>query len=180
MLARSIELRRKEGSLNVNLVGGEPTPQLLWILETLKHCGTNLPVLWNSNMYMSQKTMKILDGVVDMYLSDFKYGSDQCALRLSKVKNFFEVCSRNHLMAAKQAELVIRHLIIPNHFECCTKPVFDWIGKNLQQNSLLNIMDQFKPDFHAKENPEIGRGITEEELKQAVDYAKKLKLNFIT
>jgi len=180
VLAKAIGVRRKEGSLNVNFVGGEPTPQLLWVLETLKYCETNLPVLWNSNMYMSQKTMKVLDGVVDMYLSDFKYGNDQCALRLSKVKNFFEVCSRNHLLAAKQAELTIRHLIIPNHVDCCTKPILEWIAKNLQSNSLVNIMDQFKPDFHAKEYPEIGRRITEEELKQAIGYAKKLKLNFIT
>jgi len=179
-LARAIDERRREGSLNVNFVGGEPTPQLLWVLETLKHCKENLPVLWNSNMFMSQRTMKVLDGMVDMYLADFKYGNDQCALRLSKVKNFFEVCSRNHLLASKQAELTIRHLIIPNHVECCTKPILEWISKNLQQNSLVNIMNQFKPDFHAKENPEIGRIVEEDEFRQAVELAKKLKLNFIT
>lgn len=76
-------------------------------------------------MYMSRKTMTILDGTVDMYLSDFKYGNDQCAARLSKVKNFFEVCSRNHLLAAKQAEITLRHLVIPNHVDCCTKVVLD-------------------------------------------------------
>jgi len=179
MLANAIEVRRKERSRNVNFVGGEPTPQMMWILETLKYCEVNIPTIWNSNMYMSKKTMSILNGVVDMYLSDFKYGNNQCASRLSKVKNFFEVCSRNHLLAAKQAELTVRHLVMPNHVECCTKPILEWISKNIQINSLVNIMNQFKPDFKAREYPEINRAITEEEYKQAIDHAKRLKINFI-
>lgn len=180
MLARTIEARRGQGSRNVNFVGGEPTPQLLWILETLKYCKTNLPTLWNSNMYMSQKTMTILDGVVDMYLSDFKYGNNQCALRLSKVQNFFEVCSRNHLLATKQAEITLRHLIMPNHVGCCTKPILQWIANNTKNKCIVNIMDQFRPEFKAREYPEINRRITEEEFKETVNYAKKLKINYIT
>lgn len=179
MLAKAIEVRRRQGSRNVNFVGGEPTPQLFWILETLKYCEANLPAIWNSNMYMSQKAMSVLDGIVDMYLSDFKYGNDQCASRLSKAKNFFEVCSRNHLLAAKQAELTVRHLIMPNHVECCTKPVLKWIAENIQKNSIVNLMDQFSPDFQAREYPEINRQITREEFEQSVNYAKKLKINFI-
>jgi putative pyruvate formate lyase activating enzyme len=179
MLARAIEIRRKEGCRNVNFVGGESTMYLFWILEALKNCKVNTPTLWNSNIFMSEKAMEILDGVIDVYLTDFKFGPGKCSEYLTKVKNYWDVVTRNHLLAAKQAEITIRHLVIPNHVECCTKPILEWIAKNIQKNSIVNIMNQFKPDFHAKEYPEISRGITEEEFEQAVSYAKKLKINFI-
>jgi len=132
-LAVRIERRRKEGSRNVNWVGGEPTPSLLCILKTLKFCKVNIPVIWNSNFYMSEKIMGILDGIVDMHLSDFKYGNSKCASRLSKAPNYFDICSRNHLIAAKNAEMTIRHLVLPNHVECCTKPILEWIAENISE-----------------------------------------------
>ena len=179
-LAKSIEEKRNQGSRNVNFVGGEPTVHLLRILEILKDCKSNVPVVWNSNMYMSEKTMEVLDGTVDMYLSDFKYGNDECAARLSNVKNFFEVCSRNHLLAAKQAEITLRHLILPNHFECCTEPVLKWVGRKIKGKCIVNIMDQFRPEFKAREYPEINRKIEMEEFQRAINLAKKLKINFIS
>ncbi len=179
-MARRMELKRREGCRNVNLVGGEPTPNLLNILKALKLCRANIPVVWNSNFYMSEKAMQILDGVVDLYLSDFKYGNDECAKRLSKVPNYFEVCSRNHVLASKQAELTVRHLILPNHLECCTKPVLEWIAGNIRDKCIVNLMDQYRPEFKAMEYKEISRRITREEFREAVDYAEKLKVNYIT
>jgi putative pyruvate formate lyase activating enzyme len=180
ILARRIEEKKKQGCRNVNFVGGEPTPNLLWILKALKLTHANQAVVWNSNFYMSEKTMKLLEGVVDVYLSDFKYGNDQCALRLSKVPNYFDVVTRNHLIAAKQAELVIRHLVLPNHLECCSKPILEWISKNVRNSCIVNIMDQYRPEFKATEHKDINRRLTTEEFEQVVFLAKRLKLNFIT
>ena len=179
-LARRIEERREGGAKNVNLVGGSPTPNLLWILETLKLCNANAPVVWNSNFYMSERTMKILDGVVDMHLSDFKYGNNECGLRLSKTPNYFDVCSRNHLTASKTTEITLRHLILPNHIDCCTKPVLEWMAKNIKKKCVVNLMDQYRPEYKAREYPEINRGITIEEFEEAVKIAKKLKINFVS
>jgi len=178
-LALRIERRRKEGSRNVNWVGGEPTPSLLCILKTLKFCEVNIPVIWNSNFYMSEKTMKILDGIVDMHLSDFKYGNNKCGLRLSKVKNYFDVSSRNHLIAAKNTEITIRHLILPNHIDCCTKPVLEWIAKNIKDKYIVNIMDQYRPEYLAKDYPDINRRIKKEEFEIAVNTDKELNINYI-
>jgi len=179
-LAERIEKMREEGCRNVNLVGGEPTPNLLPILETLKLCKVNTAVVWNSNLYMSEKTMKILDGVVDLHLSDFKYGNSECALHLSKVPNYFEICSRNHLLAARQAEVTVRHLILPNHFECCSKPILEWIAKNIRNKCVVNLMDQYTPQFKASLHTDINRRITEDEFNAVIRYAKKLKINYIT
>ncbi|MGC8812232.1 MAG: radical SAM protein [Candidatus Aenigmatarchaeota archaeon] len=179
-LARIIERRREQGCRNVNLVGGEPTPNLLSILESLKYCNANVPVVWNSNFYMSEKTMKILEGIVDLYLPDFKYGNDECALRLSKVKNYFEIVSRNHSIAASQAEVTVRHLVLPNHVDCCSKPVLEWIAKNIRDKCIVNIMDQYRPEFKAVEHIDINRNITREEFEEVIRYARKLNLNYIT
>jgi len=179
-LALRIERRRKEGSRNVNWVGGEPTPSLLCILKTLKFCEVNIPVIWNSNFYMSEKTMRILDGIVDMHLSDFKYGNNECGLRLSKVPKYFDVCSRNHSIATKNTEITVRHLVIPNHVECCTKPVLKWIADNIREKSIVNIMDQYRPEYKAHEYPDINRSVSKEEMKEAIRYAEELNVNYIS
>lgn len=177
MLAPIIEWRRKEGCRSTNFVGGEPTMSILWILEALKYCKVNTPILWNSNMFMSEKTMRILDGVIDVYLTDFKFGPEHCSEHLTKVKNYWDVVTRNHLLAAKQTEMSIRHLIIPNHVECCSFPILEWIAKNIRKKCLVNIMDQYYPCYLAREYPEINRRITEEEYRKCLKKAEELKIN---
>ncbi|MEM5790819.1 MAG: radical SAM protein [Candidatus Aenigmatarchaeota archaeon] len=176
-LAKKIEKRRKKGCRNVNFVGSEPTPFLLWILEALKYCKVNVPTLWNSNMFMSEKTMQILDGIVDVYLTDFKFGPGKCSEYLTKVKNYWNVVTRNHLIAVKQTEVTVRHLILPNHIECCSFPIIRWIAKNIKDKCLLNLMDQYFPYYLAEYYPEINRRITEEEYHRVLDEAGKLELN---
>lgn len=176
-LARRIETRRKEGCRNCNMVGSEPTSFLLWILEALKHCRVSTPTLWNSNMFMSEKTMKILDGIIDVYLTDFKYGPGKCSEYLTKVKNYWNVVTRNHLIAVSQTEVTIRHLILPNHVKCCSFPILEWIAKNIKDKCLLNPMDQFFPHYLAKHYPEINRRITEEEYQMVLEKARELGLN---
>ncbi len=173
-----IATRRKlqEESRNINLVGGEPTPNLHTIMDMLIALNVNIPIVWNSNMYMSIKTMKLLDGCVDVYLADFKYGNDKCAERLSNVKNYFEIVSRNHLIAKKQAELLIRHLVMPNHLDCCTKPILNWIKKNLGNDVRVNIMEQYRPEFKAYKYKDINRRLTKSEYLEAIRYAKSIGL----
>lgn len=181
-LVKIIKSRKEEGSKNVNFVGGEPTLNLLYILEVLKELQNmkiNIPIIWNSNMYMSEETMEILDGIVDIYLSDFKYGNDKCALRLSKVPKYFEVVSRNHKIAAKQAEICIRHLILPNHVKCCSFPILKWISSNLDRKVVVNIMNQYRPQFKADNYKEINRVLRTEEYEKVINKAKELNLVFV-
>ncbi|MFQ6007787.1 MAG: radical SAM protein [Candidatus Zixiibacteriota bacterium] len=165
---------------NVNFVGGEPTPYLPFILKTLSHVKSNIPVVWNSNFYMSEKSMALLKGVVDVYLSDFKYGNDECALRLSGVTDYSEIVQRNHLLAFEDSEMVIRHLILPNHGECCTKPVLEYIAKHMGNRVVVNLMDQYRPCYKAAHYPDINRRIMAQEFEAGVNLARKLGLNFIT
>jgi len=180
-LATAVEHLRNSGCRNVNLVGGEPTPWLALWLETFKHVDVNVPIVWNSNSYYSEETAKLLAGFVDVYLLDFKYGNNECAKRISDAPDYWEACTRNHLYGKRYGELLIRVLVLPEHLDCCTRPIFDWIAKNLGANTRTNIMFQYRPEWRAYEIPELKRRLTKEEMMKAVKLAKQAGLtNFIT
>ncbi len=180
-LARSIENLRKRGCRNANLVGGDPTPWLQQWLEAFKNVKVNLPVIWNSNSYYSQPTSKLLAGFIDVYLLDFKYGSNECAEKISDAPEYWQACTRNHLYAEKYGEPIIRVLVLPEHLECCTKPILSWISKKLGRETRVNLMFQYRSEWRAKEIPELRRRLTNKERDEAKNSAKKAGLtNFIT
>ncbi len=179
-LAKAVEHLRNGGCRNANLVGGDPTPWLAQWLEIFKHVNVNVPVVWNSNSYYSEETAKLLAGFTDVYLLDFKYGNNECAKRISDAPNYWEACTRNHNYGKEYGELLIRVLILPNHLECCTKPVLRWISKNLGPKTRTNVMFQYRPEWRAHEIPELRRRLTQAEKRKAVQLAKKAGLaNFI-
>ena len=175
-LANLVENARKEGARNVNWVGGEPTPNLHTILKALNFCEVNVPSVWNSNMYMSLDAMKLLFATQDVYLTDFKWYDNDCALRYSKVPRYLEVVSRNHELAFADAELIIRHLVMPSHISCCTEPILKWIAKNLGPMVRTNIMNQYRPCYKAEKYEEINRPISHEEYESALRIAGEVGL----
>ncbi|HDD63968.1 MAG: pyruvate formate lyase-activating protein [Thermoprotei archaeon] len=172
---------RISGARNINYVGGNPDQHLHTIISSLKYMDINVPLLWNSNFYMSLESMKLLRDIIDIWLPDFKYGNNNCALRLSKVKNYFEVVSRNHRIACNTSDIIIRHLVLPNHLDCCTIPVLEWIAKNCP-NALVNVMDQYHPDHLVLTYPErykdIARRLRSDEIARAFEVAEELGLVF--
>ena len=93
-MAEIIEVRHREGGKNVNFVGGDPTPHLYTILQIVSFMGSNIPVVWNSNMYITPESFRLLEGVVDVYLGDFRYGNDEHASRYSSASNYWAVTTR--------------------------------------------------------------------------------------
>jgi putative pyruvate formate lyase activating enzyme len=127
-------------------------------------------------MYLTERTMELLEGVVDVYLTDFKYGNNECAKRLSNVDNYWDIVSRNHKIARSQCEMIIRHLVLPNHFECCTRPVLQWISENLK-DVRVNVMDQYRPEFNAYEHKDLTRKLKSSEFERALKLALDLGLS---
>ncbi|WP_236943437.1 radical SAM protein [Ignicoccus islandicus] len=177
-LARIQEGLRLEGARNVNHVGGDPIPSAHEIVSSMRFLNVNVPQLWNSNMYMTSELMDIIEDLIDIWLPDFKYWNDNCALRLSGVKNYREVVTRNIERASKSGDVIIRHLILPNHLECDTFPILEWIAKNLKDKVLVNIMDQYRPEYlvlrYPERWPDIARTPTLEEVRAAREYASEL------
>ncbi len=178
-LAYLIDRRYKQGSRNVNFVGGNPDQHAHTIVEILLHVESNIPVVWNSNMYHSTELAEIIEDLVDVWLGDFKYGNDGCALKYSKVPRYWEVVTRNFLRAKQHGELLIRHLVMPGHIECCTDPVVVWVAENLGRDVRFNLMFQYYPTFKAWEYPEIARRLSAEEMKKALRIAEQHLSNLV-
>jgi putative pyruvate formate lyase activating enzyme len=177
-LVTTIEQRKKQGARNVNWVGGDPTPNLPYILKVLQQLNSNIAQVWNSNMYCSEETMKLLHGVIDLYLTDFKYGTDSCAKRFSKVDGYTAVVKRNHMLAYQHGEVIGRHLVLPNHGTCCSQRIMQWIQESIPQVA-VNIMAQYRPEYHADEYKEISRPVSREEYLRVKEYAEILGLFLI-
>jgi len=157
---------------NVNWVGGDPIPNIVYILFVLSWLDRNIPQVFNSNMFMTEESMDLLDGLIDIYLTDLKYGNNDCGKRLSKVNNYFDVVSRNHMAANKTTELIIRHLMLPGHYECCTVPIIRWIIEHLDTSRLkLNIMAQYHVDYNARKYTELDDIIDMRQYSRARDLA---------
>ncbi|MBU6998969.1 MAG: radical SAM protein [Theionarchaea archaeon] len=174
-LAKLIEYRHLQ---NMNFVGGDPTPNLDYILQVLRECEAHIPVVWNSNMYLTEESMRLLEGVVDVYLTDFKYGNDTCAGELSDVSDYFAIVSRNHLLGEQHADLIIRHLVLPGHLECCTRPVLQWISENLKSPA-VNVMFQYHPEYRAMENARIDRYLTYAEKQRVLEIAQEFTITLV-
>ncbi len=168
-LAQKID---KGDGKNVNWVGGDPTPNIPYILQVLNELSNPIPQIWNSNMYLTEESMKILSKLMDVYLTDFKYGNDECASRLSDVEDYTSIVKRNHLMAEETGDLIIRHLVLPGHLECCTKPLLEWIETNLEKPR-VNIMTQYRPVWNADQHDDIDRGLSAEEKKDIKKLRRK-------
>jgi len=165
-VARIIDRGHKLGSHNVNFVGGNPDPHLHTCLKTISLLETNIPVVWNSNAYASLESMKLLDGAVDIFLSDFRYGNDGCAKKYSHVSRYFAVVSRNILAASRQAEVMLRHLVLPGHLMCCTRPILQWVSEHMP-GVYFNLMFQYRPEYKATKYAGLDRRLTLAEMKKA-------------
>ncbi len=176
-MAEKIVRKKLEGAKNINFVGGDPTPHLSTILKVLNSFSASIPVVWNSNMYMSSESMALLSGAVDVYLGDFRYGSDECAEKLSDITNYTSVVKRNFIEADRQADIIVRHLVLPGHLECCTREITEWCAENLGHDVRFNLMFQYRPEYQAKEYPEINRMLTQEEKQRALEMVKDAGLN---
>ncbi len=180
-MAYHVEQLANAGCRNLNMVGGDPTPWLWNWLETFKLVTKPIPIVWNSNTYYSNESAHLLAGFADVYLLDFKYGNNACAERISSAPNYVDVCQRNHLLAKKTGELIIRVLVLPGHVECCCKPILEWIGANLGCKTRINLMWQYRPEWRASEVPELRRRLDQKEKDRTIEIAENLGLkNYIT
>ena len=175
-MAEIIRMRSFQGSRNVNFVGGNPDQHAHTVVDILRYSEVNLPMVWNSNMYHSSELASIIEDVMDVFLADFRYGNDECAEKLSGVKNYWKVVTRNFKSAYENSEMIIRHLVLPNHVECCTEPIVRWVSENLGSDVRFNLMFQYYPTFKAYDFPEISRRLSFEEKRRAKEIVREYGL----
>ncbi len=135
---------RRQGAQTLQWVGGEPTIHLPTILEVMAECPDLPRVVWKSDFYGTLEAFALLDEVVQVYLADFKFGNNAWALRLAGVERYLEVVTRNLLVAACCYDLIVRHLLLPGHYDCCFVPVAhryagQLAGREVQPARLLPV-----------------------------------------
>jgi len=171
-----VESLRRQGCRNGNMVGGDPTPNCWLWLKTMREVDASIATVWNSNSYYSRETAELLAGFIDLYLLDFKYGNNECAEAISDAPGYWEACTRNHLMVKEHGELLIRVLVLPEHNDCCTRPILEWIAENLGPWTRVNVMFQYRPEYKAHERRELGRRLTRQEREEALRIAEEVGL----
>ena len=178
-LAAIAEKLVDKGAININYVGGDPIPNIHTIVGSLKFQKSNICQLWNSNLYLTEKSLSLIINFVDFWLPDWKYGNNKCGKKYSGIDNYFDIIARNHKRIHDEGsgEICIRHLVMPNHVECCSKPILDFVAKELPK-AVMNIMGQFRPEYKAFNYEEINRRPTFEEIREVKTYAQKLGILF--
>ena len=132
-IASILDQAADAGAESWHFLGGNPDESLVGVLQALRATTFNLPVVWNSALYLSREGIELLKGVVDVWLPDFKFGNNDCARRESGVSNYFWIIQRNLLALAREDLVVIRHMSQPGHESCCQAVVVNWIAEHMPQ-----------------------------------------------
>lgn len=183
--SQMLSLQRK-GCHNINFV--TPThfvPQILAALEIAIEKGLNVPLVYNTGGYDQIETLKLLDGVFDIYMPDIKYSDSEIAKRYSSGASDYPQSVKKALLemhrqvgnlviedGIAQRGLLIRHLVLPNNL-AGTKEAMRFIAQELSKDSYVNVMAQYHPEYKAPEHPLLNRPPTTEEYRKALEIAKK-------
>ena len=183
-----IHLQNK-GCHNINFVSpSHMVHAILLALPEAIEMGLKIPLVYNSGGYDLPSTIKLLDGVVDIYMPDMKYMDNEIAKKYSGADDYVEFAIESihemhqqvgdlvvdHLGIAQRG-LIIRHLIMPGHISD-TKKVIDFI-RSLSSNTYFNLMDQYHPAYKANDYKFLNRRITSKEYQEAYNYAISVGLN---
>jgi len=171
-----IELRRRQGARNINLLGGEPTVSLPGILPVLARAKPSTPVVLNSNMYYNSVIDALLDRCIDIYLADLKCGSRRCAEVLLDAPDYVDVARRNIVRASNHSNLIVRHLMLPGHMDCCLRPTLRWLAKEIPTVKLSLRTDYVPP---AGAGPAPAGYTIHEDIITARNEARDLGLRLI-
>ena len=189
-LAEMMLQLQAQGCHNINFVTpSHVVAQIIAAVEIAAHQGLKLPLVYNTGGYDSPEALALLDGIIDIYMPDMKYGDSDTARKYSKVRNYYEINTAavkemhrqvgdlvidKHGIALRG--LLVRHLVLPGNLAGSDK-VLSFIGEEISKNTYLNLMDQYRPCYRADDYPLLDRPITTTEYEQALDIAQSRGLH---
>ncbi|WP_455202590.1 radical SAM protein [Kaarinaea lacus] len=175
---------QQQGCHNINFVTpSHVVAQIIAAVAIAAPKGLRLPLVYNTGGYDSLEALKLLDGIIDIYMPDMKYGDSRLARQYSKVRDYTEVnfaaVNEMHrqvgdLMLDDQGValrgLLVRHLVLPNNV-AGTKQVLQFLASEISSNTYINIMDQYHPCYRADDYPALDRPVTLQEYQHAIEAA---------
>ena len=185
-LAKIMLSIQEMGCHNINFVTpSHIVPQILEGLERSVEKGLTLPVVYNSSGYDSVETLQLLDGIVDIYMPDFKFWDNRVAAKTCHVSDYRErACEAFREMHRQVGDLVldenglavrgllVRHLVMPNGL-AGTNEVMHFLAEEISPDTYVNVMDQYRPCGMVQEDEELNRAITRKEYAEAMQAARK-------
>jgi len=179
----------ERGCHNINFVTpSHVVPQILEALVPAIEQGLDVPLVYNSGGYDSAETLRLLDGVFDVYMPDFKFWDGTHADRFCKAPDYREVAVEAIKEMHRQVGdlvldeegiavkgLLVRHLVMPMQV-AGTREIMDFLAKEISPDTYVNVMDQYRPCGDAGKDPSINRRLTSREYREAVDAAQKAGL----
>jgi putative pyruvate formate lyase activating enzyme len=178
LLTDALAAGRERGARYLQWVGGEPTIHIPAILQAMAGCDSLLPVVWKSDFYGTIESFALLDGVVDVHVADLKFGNDICARQIAGVDQYMQIVTRNLLLAGQTARLIVRHLLLPGHNECCFRPIVDWMGCHLPA-APFRVMTGYLPRWKAVHHPTLAFPLGRQAGDEAIALAREKGLNVI-
>lgn len=166
------------GARTIMILGGEPTIHLHAALDLVAHLPEDARLIWKTNAHGTALTRSLLDGLFNVWVADCKFGNDACAERLSHVPDYTLIVRENLRWAAEHTHLIVRHLLMPGHVECCWKPVARWLANELPGVS-VSLRSGFWPGWQSGRHPELGRTTSRDELKLAWALAEECGLTVV-
>ena len=187
-LAEIMLEQQERGANNINLV----TPimyveHIIKAIDIAKKNGLNIPIVYNTNGYEEVETIKKLNGYIDIYLPDFKYFTNELAIKYSKAPNYFEKVTSALIEMQSQFDeyvfdgeimkkgMIVRHLVLPNHMQN-SKNVLKWIKYNLRKDIYVSVMAQYFPTYKAIGDKLIGRKLSFSEYRKIEKYFYSLDI----
>jgi len=180
-LAKIMLALQKRKCHNINLV--TPThfvPQILKSLKLAVKMGLHIPIVYNTSGYDSVNTLKLLDGVVDIYLPDARYADNEIALKYSSAPGYFEIIKKAlkemyrqvgdlslNRMGVARSGLIVRHLVLPESLSG-TKKIMHFIAREISPHTYISLMAQYFPAYQAGQFPLLSRRINREEYREAL------------
>jgi putative pyruvate formate lyase activating enzyme len=181
-LAHRAEEALQNGARTVMILGGEPTIHLPTVLEIVAALPGDARLVWKTNAHGSAEARALLDGLFDVWVADYKFGDDTCAERLARVADYTQVVRENLLWVCHQSagpsELIVRHLLMPGHLECCWRPVAHWLAGNLP-GVKVNLRSGFWPAWRAARHSELRHTVCAAERDAALGLASGLGLRLV-
>lgn len=176
-----------KGANNINLVTpGQYIPDIVWAVNDAKSRGMKLPIIYNTSGYENVTELKLLEGIVDVYLPDFKYMDSTLSARYSRAKDYPSVAKQalsemvrqqpdvviDNATGLIQKGVIVRQLLLPGHVNDA-KVVLKYLYDTYHDHVYISMMSQFTP-IALKDYPEINRTVTGREYERLVDYALEI------
>jgi putative pyruvate formate lyase activating enzyme len=162
----------------VMILGGEPTIYVPQILELAAALPTSARLVLKTNAYLTGQARSLLAGVFDVCLADYKFGNDRCAERLAGIAGYQEPVRETLLWAADDSELIVRHLLMPGHVDCCWEPVADWLAGSLP-GVKVSLRGGYWPAWMAGQHAELRGTVRPAEEQRAREVARDYGLHLI-